>query len=176
MKQLQIQLNSIAKALTSLAKKVGTASKQIEKLQAKPAAKKKKAVKKAAPKKKVVKKKIVKKAVAKKKATPAKKKAVAKKKATPAKKKAVTKKKAAPAKKKAVTKKKTAPAKKKAGKAKDSVIDKVFDVIKRSKKGIDNNGIKKKTGFDSRQVSNAIYKLTKKGDIKTAARGMYVKK
>ena len=160
MKQLQIQLKSIAKALTSLAKKVETASKQIEKLQAKPAAKKKKTVKKAAPKKKIVKKKVVKKKIVKKKIV----------------KKTVAKKKAAPAKKKAVTKKKAAPAKKKAGKAKESVIDKVFDVIKRSKKGIDNDGIKKKTGFDSRQVSNAIYKLTKKGDIKTAARGMYVKK
>ncbi|MBT4365266.1 MAG: hypothetical protein HOD17_12355 [Desulfobacteraceae bacterium] len=147
MKQLQIQLKSIAKALTSLAKKVETASKQIEKLQAKPAAKKKKTVKKAAPKKKIVKKKIVKKKIVKKKIV-----------------------------KKTVAKKKAAPAKKKAGKAKESVIDKVFDVIKRSKKGIDNDGIKKKTGFDSRQVSNAIYKLTKKGDIKTAARGMYVKK
>ena len=83
-----------------------------------------------------------------KKAAPAKK-AVAKKK--------VAKKKAA--KKKVVKKaavKKAAPAKQ------VTMLDAVLDVIKRTKKGVTVTQLKEKTKLDSRQLSNALYKLTKK--------------
>ena len=91
-------------------------------------------------------------------------------------------KKAAPAKKTAAKKagaKKTvakkAPAKKTAPSKKASVLETVYGVVSRSKKGVTMAVLKTKTGFNPRQLSNALYKLTKKGDIKSAARGVYVK-
>jgi predicted Rossmann fold nucleotide-binding protein DprA/Smf involved in DNA uptake len=89
-------------------------------------------------------------------------------------------KKAAPA-KKAVAKKKAAPVKKavakKAASAKQvTMLDAVFDVIKRTKKGVTVTQLREKTKLDSRQLSNALYKLTKKGAIQTKSRGLYVKK
>jgi lambda repressor-like predicted transcriptional regulator len=101
------------------------------------------------------------------KAVPAKKtvakKKVAKKKVA---KKKVAKKKAA---KKAAAKK-AAPAKQ------ETMLDAVFDVIKRTKKGVTVSQLREKTKLDSRQLSNALYKLTKKGEIQTKSRGLYVKK
>ncbi len=102
-----------------------------------------------------------------KKAAPAKKtvvkKAVAKKAAT---KKTATKKTAA---KKTVSKK-AAPAQQ------VTMLDNVFDIIKRTKKGVTVAQLKEKTQLNSRQLSNALYKLTKKGKIQTKSRGLYVKK
>ena len=98
-----------------------------------------------------------------KKAVPAKK-TVAKKKVV---KKAAAKK-AAPAKKAAA--KKAAPAKQ------ETMLDSVFDIIKRTKKGVTVTQLREKTKLDSRQLSNALYKLTKKGIIQTKSRGLYVKK
>jgi predicted transcriptional regulator len=97
------------------------------------------------------------------------------KKAAPAK-KAVAKKKAA--KKKIVKKKavKKAAAKKAAPAKQVTMLDAVFDVIKRTKKGVTVTQLREKTKLDSRQLSNALYKLTKKGVIQTKARGLYVKK
>ena len=97
------------------------------------------------------------------------------KKAAPAK-KAVAKKKAAKKKvaKKKVTKK---AAVKKAAPAKQvTMLDTVFNVIKRTKKGVTVTQLREKTKLDSRQLSNALYKLTKKGAIQTKSRGLYVKK
>ena len=97
-----------------------------------------------------------------------------------AKKKPVAKKKP-DAKKKPVAKKKPA-IRKKAGVKKPAaaksvtVLDTVFDAIKRSKKGITIDKIKEKIGLDGRKLSNALYKLTKQGKIKTASRGVYMKK
>lgn len=92
-------------------------------------------------------------------------------------------KKAVPAKKtvakKKVPKKKVAKkaAVKKAAPAKQvTMLDAVFDAIKRTKKGVTVAQIKEKTNLDSRQLSNALYKLTKKGTIQTKSRGLYVKK
>ena len=97
------------------------------------------------------------------------------KKAAP-KKKAASKKKAAP-KKKAAAKKATA---KKAAKAKAAkgmtVLDTVFDAIKKSRKGINIAKLKEKTKLDARQLSNALYKLTKKDQIQAVSRGLYAKK
>jgi len=97
-------------------------------------------------------------------------------------------KKAAPAKKtaakkataKKTTAKKTAAKKaavKKAAPAQQvTMLDSVFDIIKRTKKGVTVAQLKEKTKLNSRQLSNALYKLTKKGKIQTKSRGLYVKK
>ena len=87
----------------------------------------------------------------------------------------------ATAKKKPVAKRKPA-VRKKAGVKKPAaakgvtVLGSVFDSIKRSKKGVAIDKIKEKTGYDGRQLSNALYKLTKQGKIKTVSRGVYLKK
>jgi len=57
-----------------------------------------------------------------------------------------------------------------------TVLGSIFDAIKRSKKGVAIEKIKEKTGYDGRQLSNALYKLTKQGKIKTVSRGVYLKK
>ena len=71
--------------------------------------------------------------------------------------------------KKAVAKKAT-PAKKK------NVLDTVLGVIKRSRKGVSIPALKEKTSLDSRQLSNALYKLAKRGVISSKSRGIYIKK
>ena len=76
----------------------------------------------------------------------------------------------APARKAAV-RKKAAPAAK--GK---TVLDSVYNLIKRSKKGATIATLKTKTGLDSRQLSNALYKLSKKRMVYAKSRGLYVKK
>jgi len=76
----------------------------------------------------------------------------------------------APARKAAV-RKKAAPAAK--GK---TVLDSVYNLIKRSKKGATIATLKTKTGLDSRQLSNALYKLSKKHMVHAKSRGLYVKK
>jgi predicted Rossmann fold nucleotide-binding protein DprA/Smf involved in DNA uptake len=101
-------------------------------------------------------------------------KAPAAKKAAPAQKKAAPKKKVA-AKKKAPAKKaavKKAPAKKT---SKTTVLDSVMAVINKSRSGATIANLKTKTGLESRQLSNALYKLSKKGKIKSKSRGVYVK-
>jgi predicted Rossmann fold nucleotide-binding protein DprA/Smf involved in DNA uptake len=109
--------------------------------------------------------------VEKLKAAKAPAKKAAPKKAAP--KKAAAKKaapkKAAP--KKAATKK--APAKKADGGS--TVLDQVFEVIKRSRNGATIAALKSKTQLESRQLSNALYKLSKKGKIKAKSRGVYIK-
>lgn len=91
--------------------------------------------------------------------------------------------KAVPAKKtvakKTVAKKtvaKKAAAKKAAPAKQETMLDAVFDTIKRTKKGVTVAQLREKTNLDSRQLSNALYKLTKKGEIQTKSRGLYVKK
>jgi uncharacterized protein YoxC len=76
--------------------------------------------------------------------------------------------------KKAVPKKKV-PAKKAPAKG-PTVIDTILNAIKKTKKGITIAQLKEKTEFNSKQLSNALYKLTKKGEIEAKSRGIYVKK
>jgi predicted Rossmann fold nucleotide-binding protein DprA/Smf involved in DNA uptake len=57
-----------------------------------------------------------------------------------------------------------------------TVLDTVLDVIKRSKKGVTVAQLKIKTQLDARQLSNALYKLSKKGMVQAPSRGLYVKK
>lgn len=88
---------------------------------------------------------------------------------------------------KAAPKKKAAPSTKKAGKVEEktsekaaekpeTVLQQVFDVICKSRKGASIDKLKEKTSLDPRQLSNALYKLTKKGVIEARARGIYFKK
>jgi len=96
--------------------------------------------------------------------------------AAPAKAKAAPKKKAA-AKKKAAPKKaaaKKAPAKA-AAEGKNTVLDSVMAVINKSRGGANIATLKEKTGLESRQLSNALYKLSKKKLIKSKSRGVYIK-
>ena len=83
-------------------------------------------------------------------------------------------KKAAVAPKKTVAKKKVAA--KKAPAKHPTVIDTILNAIKRSRKGITIAQLKEKTDFNSKQLSNALYKLSNKGKIQTKSRGLYVKK
>jgi hypothetical protein len=109
------------------------------------------------------------------KKAPAKKKAAAKKaKATVGKKKASPKKKAAP--KKRAAKKKAPKAKAKSAARGGTMLDNVLGLISKSHDGISVEQIKKKSGLDRRQVSNALYKLTQRAQIETLSRGVYVKK
>ena len=71
---------------------------------------------------------------------------------------------------------KKAPKAKAASPAKQlTVLDSVFDKIKRAQKGIPINKLQEKTGLGDRQLSNALYKLSKKGKILSATRGIYIK-
>jgi hypothetical protein len=54
-------------------------------------------------------------------------------------------------------------------------IDIVFNIIKRSRKGVGTDTLKRKTGFDQIKVFNTINALKRKGMIKNAGRGVYVK-
>jgi predicted Rossmann fold nucleotide-binding protein DprA/Smf involved in DNA uptake len=83
--------------------------------------------------------------------------------------------------KKAAAKSKAAsarkPAARRAAVAKGkTVLDAVFDAIKRSKKGVTVAQLKQRTKLEARQLSNALYKLSKKGQIYAKSRGLYVKK
>ena len=57
-----------------------------------------------------------------------------------------------------------------------TVLDTVLDVIKRSQKGVTVAQLKTKTQLNARQLSNALYKLSKKGLVQAPSRGLYVKK
>ena len=57
----------------------------------------------------------------------------------------------------------------------DTVLDSVYKTIRRSRNGITIAQLKSKTALDDRQLSNALYKLTKKGVIEAKSRGVYVK-
>ncbi len=100
-------------------------------------------------------------------------KAAPKKKAPVAKKTKAAKK--APAAKKTKTAKK-APAAKKASSKPVTVLDTVFEVIKRSRKAITTAKIKEKVNLAPRQLSNALYKLQQSNKIVAISRGLYKKK
>jgi hypothetical protein len=57
-----------------------------------------------------------------------------------------------------------------------TVLDAVYNVIKRSPKGATIAALKAKTGLGARQLSNALYKLSKKSMVRAKSRGLYVKK
>ncbi len=86
----------------------------------------------------------------------------------------------APAAKKAVAKKTAAKKKTPAAKAAPpkqlTVLNAVFDTIKRTKKGITVAQLKEKLDLNAKQLSNTLYKLSKKGKIEAKSRGLYFKK
>ena len=85
----------------------------------------------------------------------------------------------APKKKAAAKKVKKAAAKKaapKTGTKKLTVLDAVFDVVRRARSGATIAQLKQKTGLNPRQLSNALYKLSTRGKIVAKSRGLYVKK
>ena len=84
-------------------------------------------------------------------------------------------KKAAPARRKK-TVRKAAARKRTSGARGKTVLDAVYGVISRSPKGVSIATLKKRTGLDSRQLSNALYKLSKKRKVRAESRGHYVKK
>jgi predicted Rossmann fold nucleotide-binding protein DprA/Smf involved in DNA uptake len=57
-----------------------------------------------------------------------------------------------------------------------TVLDQVYEVISKSRKGASIDKLKEKTGLEPRQLSNALYKLTKKGAVEARTRGVYFKK
>ena len=75
--------------------------------------------------------------------------------------------------KKAAPKKKAAPAK---AAKKTTVLDAVYDVVRRARNGATIAQLKEKTGLNPRQLSNALYKLSTRGKIVAISRGVYAKK
>jgi demethoxyubiquinone hydroxylase (CLK1/Coq7/Cat5 family) len=71
-------------------------------------------------------------------------------------------------------------AKKPAGKApakkakKLTDTDKVLNIIKRSKKGVDVATLRKKTGFDEKKVRNIVTRAFSQKKIKRAGKGIYI--
>jgi predicted Rossmann fold nucleotide-binding protein DprA/Smf involved in DNA uptake len=98
--------------------------------------------------------------------------AVPKKKAPARRKRVARKKKAAAAPVKKVTQAPKAEVSTKA----PTVLDQVYEVISKSRKGASIDKLKEKTGLEARQLSNALYKLTKKGAVEARTRGVYFKK
>jgi len=58
-------------------------------------------------------------------------------------------------------------------KAPQTDSDKVFQVIKRYKRGADVPKIKARTGFNDKKISNIIHRAFKRGMIKRVGRGVY---
>lgn len=89
-----------------------------------------------------------------------------------------------PTKQKAVSKAKATTKKRTASKAAGSqaivakdktVLESVYDVIRRSRNGASIAKLKDKTGLEARQLSNALYKLSRRGRIEAKSRGVYIK-
>ena len=75
---------------------------------------------------------------------------------------------------KATQRNKVKPAKKATGgKRSDSATAIVLAKINRSKKGVDVEALKTKTGFDDKKVRNIVARLYKLGKIKREGRGKY---
>jgi len=53
--------------------------------------------------------------------------------------------------------------------------DAVLAIIKRFKKGVDGATLRKKTGFEGRKMRDIVYRLKKRGKIKTVDKGVYLK-
>ena len=77
---------------------------------------------------------------------------------------------------KKVAAKKAAPKKAVRKKAKPfTAADTVLAIIKRYKKGVGNETLMEKTGYNQKKIANLVFKLRKQGKIKSVDRGVYVK-
>ncbi len=83
--------------------------------------------------------------------------------------------KAAPRKKTKATPKRAPKKTSKSNAKQGTATDAVLAIIKRYKKGVDVATLKQKTGFDEKKIHNIIYKLKKKGLVKSAGKGVYTK-
>jgi hypothetical protein len=68
---------------------------------------------------------------------------------------------------------KTIRTKKVAGVQSKTAIDTIFDIIKKSNTPINTAALRGKTGFESKKISNVLFKLKKQGKIKSAGKGLY---
>jgi len=55
------------------------------------------------------------------------------------------------------------------------MIEAVFKIVKRHKKGVDISKLKDKTGFDAKKINSIVFNLRKEGRIKSLCRGFYVR-
>lgn len=55
-----------------------------------------------------------------------------------------------------------------------SAAEIILDLITRSKNGINNVALEKKTGFNNQKIRDNIYRLKKRGKIKTVERGVHL--
>ena len=55
-----------------------------------------------------------------------------------------------------------------------TAVDRVFDVIRRSRAGLGFADVQAKTGFGDKKIRNIIFRLNKMGKIKRKQRGTYV--
>lgn len=51
----------------------------------------------------------------------------------------------------------------------------VMGIVKRSKKGVTIDTLKTKTGFQSEKLHKLVYRLKKRGEIKSPQKGVYLK-
>ena len=56
-----------------------------------------------------------------------------------------------------------------------SATDEVLQIIRRSQKGVNTAALKKKTGFNDKKIHNVIYRLKKRGQIRSIDKGVYKK-
>jgi predicted transcriptional regulator len=56
-----------------------------------------------------------------------------------------------------------------------SAADSVYDIVSNAKNGVTTAQIKEKTGFNNQKIRDNIYKLRKRGLIKSEQKGTYVK-
>ena len=72
--------------------------------------------------------------------------------------------------------KKAAPKKAVGKKAKKvTATDTVFDIINRSKNGVNTETLKQKTGFNEIKVRNIVFRLKKQEKIMSKSKGIYIK-
>jgi len=64
---------------------------------------------------------------------------------------------------------------KKRASGKKTAIEAVFDVIKRSRKGVTTAQIKEKTGFKEKKIWDTVNRLKKQGMVKSKGKGLYIK-
>ena len=56
-----------------------------------------------------------------------------------------------------------------------TAYDTFLGFINKSKKGLSVEQLKSKTGFNNKKIANLVYKAKKKGEIKSAGSGVYIK-
>ena len=70
---------------------------------------------------------------------------------------------------------KAKPAKRIAKAPEASAIDQIMALVSKSQKGIDINTLRKRTSISKNNMQASLYRLKKKGLIKSAGRGVYVR-